>query len=678
MCRRSHPTPVADDAESKDAAPVRRPLPVVTSVLLLGVAVATLTVTKGPAKAAEPGGSGFGGFAPTTATAPPGGPGSGAGGSAVGITGGLTPEALAALGPVSGAAAASVAGTGNAFDTCAAPSIAEMQAWLTSPYRSIGIYIGGVARGCAQPNLTSTWVRTIVGQGWSLLPLYVGLQAPCYTGRGSKIDPSRAAAQGSAAAIDAISKMAGLGIPSSTPVYFDMENYDPRISSCVAAVKAFTNAWSVMLRQQGHVSGIYGDTSSMAYDLVLWQQSDPSFHQPDELWFAHWNGLASTTGEPAIPDSLWAGHRVHQFAGGHQETYGGVTMNIDSDVTSSALLTPLGPTLLYDSVTAKIGTDWTALKVAGKAGVPTDATGVAVTVTVVGPTAAGASLIVSPYKGTANVGLQQFVKGQIISQTGMVGLHQGNIQFRVTAGSARIKVIVQGYLAPARGSRMTAVGPTLLYDSVTAKIGTHWAALNVAGMAGVPTGATAVAVTVTVLGPTARGGNLIVSPYLAPTAAGLQQFVNGRNVSQTVIVGLHQGHIQFRVTAGSARIKVIVQGYLTASQGSRMTAVGPTRLYDSGTARIGTSWGVIKVAGKAGVPARATAVAITMSVLSPTAGANLLVAPDQGTATSGVQQFLKGQAISQTVIVALRDGDIQFRVTTGTARIQVTVLGYLS
>ena len=33
-----------------------------------------------------------------------------------------------------------------------------MSAWAGSPYRAIGVYIGGLNRGCSQPNLTASWV----------------------------------------------------------------------------------------------------------------------------------------------------------------------------------------------------------------------------------------------------------------------------------------------------------------------------------------------------------------------------------------------------------------------------------------------------------------------------------------------------------------------------------------
>jgi hypothetical protein len=48
--------------------------------------------------------------------------------------------------------------TGYAFDACVAPTLETMQAWkIASPYQGVGIYIGGVSRSCAQPNLTASW-----------------------------------------------------------------------------------------------------------------------------------------------------------------------------------------------------------------------------------------------------------------------------------------------------------------------------------------------------------------------------------------------------------------------------------------------------------------------------------------------------------------------------------------
>src|SRR3954451_5397419 len=71
--------------------------------------------------------------------------------------------------------------TGLAFDTCTAPTLAQMTAWKASPYKAIGIYFGGVNRSCAQPQLTPAWVTAVTAMGWRLVPIYLGLQAPCGT-----------------------------------------------------------------------------------------------------------------------------------------------------------------------------------------------------------------------------------------------------------------------------------------------------------------------------------------------------------------------------------------------------------------------------------------------------------------------------------------------------------------
>src|SRR5581483_373627 len=48
--------------------------------------------------------------------------------------------------------------TGLGFDTCTAPSLSALGAWLASPYRAVGIYVGGVNRACGDGNLSASWV----------------------------------------------------------------------------------------------------------------------------------------------------------------------------------------------------------------------------------------------------------------------------------------------------------------------------------------------------------------------------------------------------------------------------------------------------------------------------------------------------------------------------------------
>ena len=84
--------------------------------------------------------------------------------------------------------------TGLGFDACATPSPTAMSAWGASPYRAVGVYVGGANEACAQPNLTSTWVAQESAAGWVPLPVYVGLQAPKNGCGCAAINPSQASA----------------------------------------------------------------------------------------------------------------------------------------------------------------------------------------------------------------------------------------------------------------------------------------------------------------------------------------------------------------------------------------------------------------------------------------------------------------------------------------------------
>ncbi len=225
--------------------------------------------------------------------------------------------------------------TGLGFDACSAPSVTTMAAWLASPYRGIGVYIGGINRGCSQPNLTSDWVAAQIAAGWKLIPTYVGLQAPVDVCGCASINPAQAAVQGTAAADDAVVQAAALGIGPGNPIYFDMEGYS-RTGTNTSAVLTFLDAWTERLHARGYVSGVYGSASSTISDLV--SQYGLGLSEPDDIWIAHWDGV-QTTADSYVPASYWSNHqRLRQYRGGHNEKWGGVTINIDNDYLDGAVV----------------------------------------------------------------------------------------------------------------------------------------------------------------------------------------------------------------------------------------------------------------------------------------------------------------------------------------------------
>ncbi len=230
--------------------------------------------------------------------------------------------------------------SGPGFDTCSAPTTATMQSWLASPYRAVGIYIGGVNRACPDGNLSPTWVSGVVATGWNLLPLYVGLQAPCVAQAGlALINPSTATADGSAAADDAVARAGVFGLAAGSPIYFDMEGYKTDSPSCTTAVQSFLAGWVSRLRAHGYLAGVYGSAASTIRDLIP-SAGNPATG-PDAVWIANWNGQTSVFGDPYVADSYWPSHqRIHQYRGGHKETYAGVTVNIDSNTVDGPVAGP--------------------------------------------------------------------------------------------------------------------------------------------------------------------------------------------------------------------------------------------------------------------------------------------------------------------------------------------------
>ncbi len=224
--------------------------------------------------------------------------------------------------------------TGLGFDACATPSARTMRAWASSPYRAIGVYIGGANRACSQPNLTPEWVEEQVAAGWHPIPTYVGLQAPTSScGSCAKLSSSsgRAAAQGTEAAEDAVEEAAAVGMGPGSPIYFDMEAYT-RTTSATGATLSFLAAWTEQLHSAGYVSGAYSSSSSGIADLGR----AVGYLLPDDVWTANWNGAQNVL-DPYLPSTAWASHdRIHQYRGGHNETYGLMTINIDGDYVEGA------------------------------------------------------------------------------------------------------------------------------------------------------------------------------------------------------------------------------------------------------------------------------------------------------------------------------------------------------
>ncbi|MGW0995518.1 glycoside hydrolase domain-containing protein [Streptomyces sp. NPDC002520] len=220
--------------------------------------------------------------------------------------------------------------TGRAFDTCTAPSLSTMKAWHTGFYGAAAVYVGGRNRGCAQPNLTASWVKSVSALGWKLVPIYVGAQPPCQSGSNpEKLTAATAASLGASDASDAVAKASALGMKAGSPVYLDMEAYDSTNKACNDAVLTYVRAFDKGLHAKTYRTGFYGFTSSSAKAVAT--ASDKT-DLPGNLWYALYDKQNTTTADWPWGASQFTNHsRGHQYMVNSKETRGGVTLTVDRD-----------------------------------------------------------------------------------------------------------------------------------------------------------------------------------------------------------------------------------------------------------------------------------------------------------------------------------------------------------
>jgi photosystem II stability/assembly factor-like uncharacterized protein len=234
------------------------------------------------------------------------------------------------------------------FDACTLPSISKMQTWWNeSPYWIYGLYLGGISYP-APPSCSladAAWVSAVRQQGWTFIPTWVGPQASCSAFKNKmNSDPVAAYQQGRSEAEAAVAAAARVGLINAshgTVIYYDLENFGGASDECRQTASSFINGWTERLHELGQRAGGYGSgCSSYVRDWATIS------NVPDDIWAASWytdnyDPAASVFGVLCLDNKLWANHqRIRQYAGGHNETWGGQTHNIDSNIADGEVAVP--------------------------------------------------------------------------------------------------------------------------------------------------------------------------------------------------------------------------------------------------------------------------------------------------------------------------------------------------
>jgi outer membrane protein assembly factor BamB len=329
------------------------------------------------------------------------------------------------------------------------------------------------------------------------------------------------------------------------------------------------------------------------------------------------------------------------------------------------------------------------LTVAGVSGVPANATGVVMNITVTNTSAASWLAV---YPGGSSQPLASnlnWVAGQTVPNLVEVPVGSGGaVTFYNSAGSTDVVADLQGYFAPPSGTAggEVALTPARLTDHQPLGPG---ASLNLAvrGAGGVPaSGVSAVILNVTASEVTSFS-YLTVWPQCSsrPLASNLNMRPTQTVPNRVIVPVCSSGQISIYNAYGNANVTVDVDGYFTDSTatGKLFTPSNPLRLLDTrmGGTPIGPNSPLgLGVGGRTGVPASATAVILNVTVTNTTAPSFLTIYPcGFAQPLTSDLNWVAGQTIPNLSVATLgASGAVCFYNSAGSVDVVVDLFGYFN
>ncbi|MHB8325614.1 MAG: beta strand repeat-containing protein [Candidatus Dormibacteria bacterium] len=335
-------------------------------------------------------------------------------------------------------------------------------------------------------------------------------------------------------------------------------------------------------------------------------------------------------------------------------------------------------------------------------GVPSNATAVALNVTVTNTTDAS-YLAAYPTGGTKPyVSNLNWVMGETVPNSVIVPVGTGgSVTFYNHTGSADVVVDLEGYFAPESGGSTAGayvpLTPARIADTRTASgypnAGSTLAAggsvnIQVAGAGGVPAGATGAILNVTVTNTTAASyAEVYPTGATQPTASNLN-WTAGETVANRVLAPLSStGMVTVYNHTGSADVVVDVSGYFTngtatlPANASLYTAITPIRLVDTrvsgGTLSAGGT-DTAQVSGMGGVSSTATAAVLNVTAANTTASSFFTVFPSGAVMpVASDVNWSAGQVVPNLTVATLSgSGAISVYNHAGSAALIIDAFGY--
>jgi hypothetical protein len=344
--------------------------------------------------------------------------------------------------------------------------------------------------------------------------------------------------------------------------------------------------------------------------------------------------------------------------------------------------------------------------VRGRAGVPTNASGVIVNATVARPLGPGNLLVYPDFDGTGatvapRASTLNFETNRDVANSAFVEIAaDGKICFMVRGSRAsRVILDVSGYLTPESNVALSTSTRVVDTRPGAANVGPlvglivpgERKTVPIAGSAGVPVGATAVIVNITVTGVTGPGNLKVWAAGNPSPGTSVINYAPGTDKANGQIIGLSaSGAVNIESMAASAHVIIDVVGYLTGN--SVVVPVSPERVVETRVASgiIGPIAGrlaadrVYGVDVGASVPSNATAVVLNVTAVQPPTVGHLRVYPDVSGSgltsppLASTLNYIPGRDIPNTVVVSLpASGVVQFYSSAAPTDLVVDLVGYV-
>lgn len=206
--------------------------------------------------------------------------------------------------------------------------------------------------------------------------------------------------------------------------------------------------------------------------------------------------------------------------------------------------------------------------------------------------------------------------------------------------------------------------------------------VTVAGVAGVPADAKAVAVSITAVhASTVTHIRAWPAGQARPSTSVLNADATRSASAAGVILGVGgEGKISLYNNAGSTHLLVDVTGYFTTGAGQGYAQLGTAaRVLDTretGGRMANGQRRTVTVAGQAGIPAGATAVVVNATSVGATSEGHVAVVPSGATSSTSSVNHLPGADVTNRTIVPLAGGKVDVLLRGGSAHVVLDVVGW--